>query len=44
MIAVDETFLKGKYRSSIFVAAAKDRNNQIYPLAFGIMDFENDYS
>ena len=44
MITVDETFLKGKYRGSMFVAAAKDGNNQIYPLAFGVMDSENDQS
>ena len=44
VIAVDGTFFKGKYRGSMFVAAAKDGNNQIYPLAFGIMDSENDQS
>ena len=44
MIAVDETFLKGKYRGLMFVAATKDGNNQIYQLAFGIMDSENDQS
>ena len=44
VIAVDGMFLKGKYRGSMFVVAANDGNNQIYPLAFGIMDSENDQS
>ena len=44
VIAIDGTFLKSKYLGTFFVAASKDGNNQIYPLAFGIGDSENDAS
>ena len=44
IIPVDGTFLKLKYLRTLFVAASKDGNNQIYPLAFGIGDSENDAS
>ena len=35
---------KEKYLGTLFVAACKDGNNQIYPLCFRIGDFENDAS
>ena len=35
---------KEKYLGTLFVAACKDGNNQIYPLCFGIGDSENDAS
>nr|CAN66712.1 hypothetical protein VITISV_041525 [Vitis vinifera] len=44
VVAVDRTFLKAKYLGTLFIAACKDGNNQIYPLAFGIGDSENDAS
>ncbi|KAL6347010.1 hypothetical protein AAG906_012261 [Vitis piasezkii] len=44
VIVVDGTLLKSKYLGTLFVAASKDGNNQIYPLAFGIGDLENDAS
>ncbi|RVW41866.1 hypothetical protein CK203_104740 [Vitis vinifera] len=44
VIAVDGTFLKAKYLGTLFIATCKDGNNQIYPLAFGIGDLENDAS
>ena len=44
MIAIDETFLKVKYLGTLFITTCKDDNNQIYPLAFGIGDSENDAS
>ncbi|KAH9684851.1 SWIM-type domain-containing protein [Citrus sinensis] len=37
----DGTHLKGLYRGSMFVATCLDGNNQLYPLAIGIMDSEN---
>ena len=40
VISIDATYLKGKYRGVLFVAAAKDGNEQIYPLAFGFADGE----
>ena len=44
VVAVDGTFLKGSYLGTMFVAVCKDGNNQIYPLAWGIADSENDTS
>ncbi|XP_052300367.1 uncharacterized protein LOC112498962 [Citrus sinensis] len=44
VIAVDGTFFKGKYKGTMFIAICKDGNNQIYPLAFGVGDSENDAS
>ena len=44
MICVDGAFLKEKYLETLFVAVCKDGNNQIYPLAFGVGDSENDAS
>ncbi|KAH9721820.1 hypothetical protein KPL70_006524 [Citrus sinensis] len=41
VIAVDGTHLKGLYHGSMFVATCLDGNNQLYPLAIGIMDSEN---
>ena len=44
VVAVDGTFLKAKYLRTLFIASCKDGNNQIYPLAFGIGDSENNAS
>ncbi|WKA02277.1 hypothetical protein VitviT2T_020488 [Vitis vinifera] len=44
VVAIDRTFLKAKYLGTLFIAPCKDGNNQIYPLAFGIGDSENDAS
>ena len=44
VIAVDGTFLKNAYLGTMFVAVCKDGNNQIFPLAWGIADSENDAS
>ena len=41
VIAVDGTHIKGLYRGSMFVATYLDGNNQLYPLAIGVMDSEN---
>ncbi|XP_059313182.1 uncharacterized protein LOC132064275 [Lycium ferocissimum] len=41
---VDATFLKSKYRGVLMIAVAKDGNNGIFPLAFGIADCENNES
>lgn len=41
IIAVDGTHLKGRYKGTMFVACAKDGNDQAYPLAFGYGDTEN---
>ncbi|XP_024043133.1 uncharacterized protein LOC112099860 [Citrus clementina] len=41
VITVDGTHLKGIYRGSMFVATCLDGNNQLYLLANGAMDSEN---
>ncbi|KAL4021606.1 hypothetical protein IC575_020412 [Cucumis melo] len=41
---MDGTFLKNKYRGQLIVAVCLDGNNQIYPLAFGVVDRETDDS
>jgi len=44
LIAIDGTFLKNKYRGVLLMAVTKDANNQIFPLAFGVADSENNES
>lgn len=44
VIVMDGTFLKNKYRGQLIVAVCLDGNNQIYPLAFGVVDRETDAS
>lgn len=44
VIVVDGTHLKGKYAGCMLTASAQDGNYQIYPLAFAIVDSENDLS
>ncbi|KAL4037008.1 hypothetical protein IC575_000591 [Cucumis melo] len=44
IIVMDGTFLKNKYRSLLIVVVCLDGNNQIYPLAFGVVDKETDNS
>ncbi|KAL5582079.1 hypothetical protein UlMin_014521 [Ulmus minor] len=41
IIVVDGTFLKAKHGGILFVACAKDGNNGIFPLAFGVGESEN---
>ncbi|KAA0056076.1 MuDRA-like transposase [Cucumis melo var. makuwa] len=42
VIVMDGTFLKNKYRGQLIVTVCLDGNNQIYPLAFGVVDGETD--
>lgn len=44
VIVVDGTHLKGKYAGCLLTASAQDGNYQIFPLAFAIVDSENDVS
>ena len=39
---VDGTHLHGKYKGNLMIATAQDANNQIYPLAYAVVDSEND--
>ncbi|KAL1214397.1 hypothetical protein V5N11_016063 [Cardamine amara subsp. amara] len=42
VVVVDGTHLKGKYSGVLLVAAGQDGDGHIFPLAFGIVDVEND--
>ncbi|TYK01612.1 uncharacterized protein E5676_scaffold451G002110 [Cucumis melo var. makuwa] len=44
IISVDETFLKCKFGGILLTTSSQDGNNQIFPLAFAIVDSENDAS
>ncbi|CAA7048823.1 unnamed protein product [Microthlaspi erraticum] len=44
VIVVDGTFLKSKYKGTMLVATAVDGNSNLYPIAFGVVDSENDLS
>ncbi|XP_075095112.1 uncharacterized protein LOC142173424 [Nicotiana tabacum] len=41
-IVVDESFLKSTYRGTILTASTQDAEGQILPLAYAIVDSEND--
>ncbi|XP_062114008.1 uncharacterized protein LOC133825021 [Humulus lupulus] len=43
-IFIDGTHLKNQFGGNLLIATAQDGNFQIYPLAFGIVDYENDAS
>lgn len=42
VVIIDGTHLKGKYSGCLLTASAQDGNSQIFPIAFGIVDSEND--
>lgn len=44
VIVVDGTFLHGSYKGTLLTALAQDGNFQIFPIAFGVVDTENDES
>ncbi|XP_019258190.1 PREDICTED: protein FAR1-RELATED SEQUENCE 4-like [Nicotiana attenuata] len=44
VIVVDATFLKSKFHGVLMISVSKDANNQIFPLAFGIAESENNNS
>ncbi|XP_048620100.1 uncharacterized protein LOC125590546 [Brassica napus] len=41
VIAVDGTFLKGKFNGTLLAACAQDGDYHLYPLAFAVVDTEN---
>ncbi|XP_038888768.1 uncharacterized protein LOC120078560 [Benincasa hispida] len=43
-IIVDGSHLKGKYKGAMLVVVSMDGNNQLYPLAYAIVDNETDQS
>lgn len=44
VIIIDGTHLKGKFAGTLLTASAQDGNYQIFPIAFGVVDSENDLS
>ncbi|XP_013674186.2 uncharacterized protein LOC106378628 [Brassica napus] len=44
VIVLDGTFLKSKYKGVLLVATALDGNSNLYPIAFGVVDSENNRS
>ncbi|KAF3520822.1 hypothetical protein DY000_02060028 [Brassica cretica] len=44
VIVLDGTFLKSKYKGALLVAIAVDGNSNLFPIAFGIVDSENEWS
>src|SRR5690606_11425483 len=44
VIAVDRTFLKNKYKGVLLVATTLDGNPNLYPIAVGVVDSENERS
>ena len=40
VISIDGTHLYGKYKGKLLIAMATDANNEIFPLAFAIVDDE----
>ena len=44
VLAIDGSFLKGVFGGTLLEAVAKDSNGQIYPVAFAVVDSENNNS
>ncbi|TYK25813.1 protein FAR1-RELATED SEQUENCE 3-like [Cucumis melo var. makuwa] len=44
VISIDGTSLKNKYGGTLLFASTSDGNDQIFPLAFCVVDSENDSS
>lgn len=42
LLDLDRIFLKSKYRSTLLVATGYDGNGELFPLAFGVVEEEND--
>ena len=42
VVGIDGTFLKSQYKGVLLVATAQDGNGQCYPIAWGIVDSENE--
>jgi hypothetical protein len=44
VIGLDGCFLKGPLKGELLSAIGRDANNQIYPIAWAIVEYENKYS
>ena len=43
VLVIDGTHFKRKYKGILYVAAAMNGNEQIFPIVFGVRDLENDW-
>jgi len=41
VIGLDGCFLKGKIKGELLTAIGRDANNQVYPIAWAVVDVEN---
>ena len=41
VISIDATHLYGKYQGKLLIAMTQDANNEVYPLAFAIVESES---
>ena len=41
LIRLDGCFLKGEFGGQLLTAVGKDGNNQMFPIAYGIVESEN---
>ncbi|XP_019089167.1 PREDICTED: uncharacterized protein LOC104733708 [Camelina sativa] len=44
VVVVDGTFLKGEFKGTLLIATTQDGNFNIFPLAYAVVDTENDVS
>ena len=42
VIVIDGTHVRGRYGGCLIVASAQDANFKVFPIAFGIVNIEND--
>ena len=41
ILSIDGTYLYGKYKGTLMIAMGCDRNNQLFSLAFALIEGEN---
>ncbi|GJW64326.1 retrovirus-related pol polyprotein from transposon TNT 1-94 [Tanacetum coccineum] len=44
LLGLDDAFMRGQYSGQMLTAVGLDANNGIYPVAYGIVEYENQYS
>jgi hypothetical protein len=44
IISIDDTFMSGKYKCTLMVAVGMTAKNQLLPLAFALVEGENNES
>ena len=41
VIAIDSSYMSGSYGGALFSATSYDAKNNMFPIAYGVMSFEN---